>query len=324
MCQPEPVSAIDSAPPVCVLGLGLIGGSLLRAAARSGRQAWGYNRSSESVAAARADGFDADTDLDSTLQRAAASGAIIVVAVPLPAVDAALAAIAAHAPNNPITDVVSVKGEVRDAVERAGLSATFVGGHPMAGTSASGWAAGEVALFDGAVWVVATDDGVDPGVWATVTALALDCGSVVVPAQSREHDQAVARISHLPHLLAEALAVTGAAGGALALGLAAGSFRDGTRVAGSAPGLVNAMCEGNRDALLIALDEALELLQAARGDLLENASTTRLVDAGFAARERYASHERWDITDVSVGEPGWVDRMREAGRRGGVIRRTRP
>ncbi|MCX6475384.1 prephenate dehydrogenase, partial [Rhodococcus sp. (in: high G+C Gram-positive bacteria)] len=257
MCQPELVSAIDSAPPVCVLGLGLIGGSLLRAAVRSGRRAWGYNRSSESADAARADGFDADTDLVSVLQRANESGAIIVIAVPMPAVDATLEAIAAHAPDNPITDVVSVKGEVKAAVERAGLSAKFVGGHPMAGTSASGWAVGDADLFVDAVWVVATDNGVDADVWSQVADLALDCGSVVVPAESLEHDRAVARISHLPHLLAETLAITGAAGGELALGLAAGSFRDGTRVAGSAPGLVRAMCEGNRDALLVALDEAL-------------------------------------------------------------------
>ncbi|NMM83760.1 prephenate dehydrogenase [Rhodococcus sp. SRB_17] len=322
MCQPERVPATVSAPPVCVLGLGLIGGSLLRAAARSGRQAWGYNRSAESAEAARADGFDADTDLTAVLRKAHATSAIIVIAVPMPAVDATLEAIAAHAPNNPITDVVSVKGEVKTAVERRGLSTRFVGGHPMTGTSASGWAVGDVDLFTDAVWVVATDEGVDADVWTQVADLALDCGSVVVPAESLEHDRAVARISHLPHLLAETLAITGAAGGELALGLAAGSFRDGTRVAGSAPGLVRAMCEGNRDALLIALDEALELLQRARIDLHDNDSTAELVDAGFAARGAYESQERWDITDISVGEPGWIDRMRDAGRRGGVIRRS--
>lgn len=323
ICQPERVSATDSAPPVCVLGLGLIGGSLLRAAARAGREVWGYNRSSESADAARADGFEADTDLAATLRKAQKTDAIIVIAVPMPAVDATLEAIAAHAPNNPITDVVSVKGEVKAAVERRGLSARFVGGHPMTGTSASGWAVGDADLFVDAVWVVATDDGVDADVWTQVADLALDCGSVVVPAESLEHDRAVARISHLPHLLAESLAITGAAGGELALGLAAGSFRDGTRVAGSAPGLVRAMCEGNRDALLVALDEALALLQRARSELHAHGSAAELVDAGFAARGAYESHERWDITGVSVGESGWIDRMRDAGRRGGVIRRRR-
>ncbi|MGC0366379.1 prephenate dehydrogenase [Rhodococcus sp. 27YEA15] len=314
------MSASESSPPVCVLGLGLIGGSLLRAAAAAGRQAFGYNRSNESADAARTDGYDADTDLTAVLNRARDTGAIIVVAVPMPAVEATLTKIAEHAPGNPITDVVSVKGEVRDAVARAGLSSRFVGGHPMTGTSASGWSVGEASLFTDAVWVVATDDGVDAAVWSQVTRLALDCGSVVVPAESSEHDRAVARISHLPHLLAETLAITGAAGGDLALGLAAGSFRDGTRVAGSAPALVRAMCEGNRDALLDSLDEALRLLQDARTDLFENSSTATLVDAGHAARRAYDNHQRWDITDVSVGADGWIERMRDAGRRGGVIR----
>ncbi|MGV7394700.1 prephenate dehydrogenase dimerization domain-containing protein, partial [Mycobacterium kansasii] len=74
--------------------------------------------------------------------------------------------------------------------------------------------------------------------------LALDCGAVVVPAKSDEHDAAAAAISHLPHLLAEALAIT-AAEVPLAFALAAGSFRDATRVAGTAPDLVRAMCEAN-------------------------------------------------------------------------------
>lgn len=145
----------------------------------------GYNRSSESADAARADGFEAHTDLALALRQAHETGAIIVIAVPMPAVDATLEAIAAHAPNNPITDVVSVKGEVKAAVERRGLNARFVGGHPMTGTSASGWAVGDADLFVDAVWVVATDDGVDAQVWTQVADLALDCGSVVVPAESR-------------------------------------------------------------------------------------------------------------------------------------------
>lgn len=320
MCQPIRVSAEATDPPVCVLGLGLIGGSVLRAAVAAGRTAWGYNRSAGAVEDARADGFDADTDLEAVLRRAKRSGALIVVAVPVPALDAVLGAVATHAPDCALTDVVSVKRAVLDAVRGHGLGARFVGGHPMAGTSQSGWAAGDVALFRDAVWVVGTDDGVDPVVWGQVAALAVDCGSVVVPAAADEHDAAAARISHLPHLLAEALATVAAAGGDLALGLAAGSFRDGTRVAGTAPELVRAMCEANSGALIVALDEALRLLTDARDALSDSGSTETLVTAGHAARLRYENLERWEITDVTVGEDGWVERMRDAGRRGGALR----
>ena len=93
------------------------------------------------------------------------------------------------------------------------------------------------------------DDHVDPDVWVAVMNLALDCGAVVVPARSDEHDAAAATISHLPHLLAEALAIT-AGEVPLAFALAAGSFRDGTRVAATAPDLVRAMCEANADQVL--------------------------------------------------------------------------
>lgn len=320
MCQPVRVSVSVSAPPVCVLGLGLIGGSLLRAATRAGRDGWGWNRSAPTVDAARADGFDADTDLVAVLRRAAGSGALIVVAVPMPAVDATLAAIAEHAPGCPVTDVVSVKAEVAAAVARHGLRDRFVGGHPMAGTSESGWEAGDPELFRDAVWVVSADDGVDPLIWSQVARLALDCGAVVVPAESVEHDAAVARVSHLPHVLAEALALSGAAGGDLALGLAAGSFRDGTRVAGSAPGLVRAMCEGNRDALLTALDETLAVLTRARTELAAQGTVADLVESGHDARRRYERRERWTITGIEPGDDDWLAKMRDAGRRGGVLR----
>ena len=103
--------------------------------------------------------------------------------------------------------------------------------------------------------MISVDDHVDPDVWAEVMHLALDCGAVVVPARSDEHDAAAAAISHLPHLLAEALAVT-AGDVPLAFALAAGSFRDGTRVAATAPDLVRAMCEANADQLRAVLDRA--------------------------------------------------------------------
>ena len=114
--------------------------------------------------------------------------------------------------------------------------------------------------------MISVDDHVDPDVWALVMHLALDCGAVVVPARSDEHDAAAAAISHLPHLLAEALAVT-AGDVPLAFALAAGSFRDGTRVAATAPDLVRAMCEANADQLLPALDRTIDLLTAARDAL---------------------------------------------------------
>jgi prephenate dehydrogenase len=308
---------------VCVLGLGLIGGSIMRATAKAGREVFGYNRSVEGAQGAIADGFDASTELTQTLTRAADTGALIALAVPTPALPSMLAHVSELAPHCPLTDVTSVKSAVLDEVAAAGLLQRFVGGHPMAGTAESGWTAGHAGLFTKAPWVVSVDDHVDPAVWSMVMMLALDCGAVVVPAKSDEHDAAAAAISHLPHLLAEALAIT-AADVPLAFALAAGSFRDGTRVAASAPGLVRAMCEGNAGHLLPALDRAIELLNRTRDSLDWDNSVAELVEAGHAARSRYDKFPRPDIFTVVIGAENWREELAAAGRAGGVIRSALP
>jgi prephenate dehydrogenase len=309
----------DQKAPVCVLGAGLIGGSLLRAAAAAGYDAWGYNRSEAGAQAARADRFDVTSDLLGVLTRAADTDALIVLAVPMPAVDHMLADVSTFAPRCTLTDVVSVKEPVAAAVRKHGLSARYVGGHPMAGTSESGWAATDPGLFQGAAWAVGVDEGTHPQPWTRVVRLALDCGAVVVPVLAKEHDRAVARISHLPHVLAEALAVAGATGGELALGLAAGSFRDGTRVAATAPDLVRAICEPNAEALLGVLEETLTVLAAARDSLRQEGSLADLVEAGHDARQRYETAQRWPITDIRPGDHNWLGQLHEAGQRGGVL-----
>ena len=308
---------------MCVLGLGLIGGSLVRALTAAGRDVFGYNRSVDGVDAARADGFDASTDITEVLTRAADSDALIVLAVPVPALSTMLDRIRATAPECALTDVVSVKGAVLQSVADHGLLDRYVGGHPMAGTAHSGWAAGTADLFVDAPWVISVDDHVDADVWMRVMHLALDCRSFVVPARSDEHDTAAAAISHLPHLLAEALALT-AGDVPLAFALAAGSFRDGTRVAATAPDLVRAMCEANAEQLTNVLDRTIHALEQARNGLTALGSVAELVEAGHAARVRYESFRRPDIDTIAVGADNWRAELAAAGRAGGVIRSALP
>jgi prephenate dehydrogenase len=295
----------------------------MRVAAAAGHEVFGYNRSIDGVQAAKFDGFDATENLDEALTRAADSNALIVLAVPVPALPQMLGRIRDSAPNCPLTDVTSVKGCVLDEVRSFGLVERFVGGHPMTGTAQSGWSAGNARLFVGAPWVISVDDHVDPDIWTMVVNLALDCGAVVVPARSDEHDAAAATISHLPHLLAEALAIT-AGEVPLAFALAAGSFRDGTRVAATAPDLVRAMCEANADQLLPVLERTLGLLGNARDALAAKSPLSDLVEAGHAARIRYDSFSRPQIVTVVVGAENWREELAAAGRAGGVIRSALP
>jgi prephenate dehydrogenase len=193
----------------------------------------------------------------------------------------------------------------------------------MAGTTHSGWAAGNARLFVGAPWVVSVDDHVDPHCWALVTELALDCGSVVVPARSDEHDAAAAAISHVPHLVSEAVAAT-AGEIPLAFALAASSFRDATRVAATAPDLVRAMCESNAEQVLPVLNRTIELLTEAKTALTQQGSVAEFVDAGHAARARYDSFSRYEIAGIVVGDEDWRQQLAAAGRAGGVIRSVPP
>lgn len=302
--------------PVCVIGLGLIGGSVLRAAARAGRTVFGA--SDVAVADPRV-----EPTVAAALERAEREDALVVVAVPLPAVDEVLRLVAVHAPSCLLTDVVSVKEPVAEAVARRLPSARYAGGHPMAGRSESGWEAGSDDLFDGAAWVVTTEEDGSPEAWRAAVSLALDCGAHVVPTTAREHDAAVARISHLPHLLAAVLAATGVEGGSLALSLAAGSFRDGTRVMASRPELVLAMCEGNRGPLLDAVDEALGRLGAARGSLASTGGLAATIRAGHEARLALEDLRDADSEEIPIDltDPEAFETLRELGTAGGRVLR---
>jgi prephenate dehydrogenase len=221
------------APPVAVVGLGQLGGSLAAALAAAGRPVSGWDVDPAARNAAAARGVHITQEL---------SG-VVVLAVPLPAMATALDGLTVD-PDATITDLGSVKRPVLESVGAA-YGSRFVGGHPMAGTERSGHEATDPGLFTGARWAVCLEPDTELPRWLRVAEVALAVGAEVVPVTAAEHDDAVAAISHVPHLLAAALAAAAADAGPLALGLAAGSFRDGTRVAGSDPAFVTAMVEGN-------------------------------------------------------------------------------
>ncbi|EHK89422.1 prephenate dehydrogenase, partial [Saccharomonospora azurea SZMC 14600] len=220
-----------------------------------------------------------------------------------------------------LTDVTSVKVPVREAVRAVAPSVTFVGGHPMAGTAESGWQAAKDDLFSGAAWVTTVDDDTDLTAWREVSALAVALGARVVPLESETHDETVARVSHVGHLLAAVLASVGAAGGPVAAALAAGSFADGTRVAGTRPALVQAMTEGNRAALLPVVDEALGALGAARGSLASTGGLASTIEAGHEALRRMADQRNAPRTSVRVrlSAPDARDALLSVGHRGGHV-----
>jgi prephenate dehydrogenase len=254
-----------------VVGLGLIGGSLLRALAAAGHGVLGYDadpatRGMARTAAARAPA-GSRWQVTGTVRDAVAGAQLVVLAVPLPAVGTVLGELAGAGYTGLLTDVTSVKGPVRERVRGAVPLVGYVGGHPMAGRETSGFAAADPDLFRGCAWVLCLEPGeTDLSDWLTLARLVTGLGARVVPATADEHDHAVAAVSHVPHLLAAAL-TEAAAADPLALTLGAGSFRDGTRVAASRPALTGAMCGGNAAAVAAALDAVLDRLTEARAAL---------------------------------------------------------
>ena len=241
-----------------------------------------------------------------------------MLAAPVTAFDSLLDEVARSAPTVRLTDVASVKGSVADKVQRLCPDARYIGSHPMAGTQFSGWSAGSADLFDGAAWVTCLDEDSDLEVWQDVAALALAIGSRVVPAEAAAHDDAVARISHLPHLFALGLAQVAAAGGSLALSLAASSFADATRVAATRPELIRAMCEENRTALVGAMDEALGLLGVARGSLASTGSLQKITSGGHDARLAYERRGD-DLSALTLSGEDLIDQLLSVGAAGGHV-----
>ncbi|WP_244522476.1 prephenate dehydrogenase/arogenate dehydrogenase family protein [Geodermatophilus africanus] len=251
------------APPVGVVGLGQLGGSLAAALVAAGREVTGWDVDPAARDAAAARGVRIARELTG----------VVVLAVPLPAMAGALAGLGVD-PEATVTDLGSVKAPVLAELGPM-LGGRYVGGHPMCGTERSGHGATDPGLFAGARWALCVEPGTDLARWLRVAEVALAVGAEVVPATAAEHDDAVAAVSHVPHLLAAALAAAAGEAGPLALALAAGSFRDGTRVIGSDPGFVTAMVQGNAGPTAAAL--ARVLAQLAR-------PWPELVAAGHAVR----------------------------------------
>ncbi|GAB2479662.1 prephenate dehydrogenase [Jatrophihabitans fulvus] len=265
---------------VAVLGLGLIGGSLLQALRRAGLEVIGFDVDTTAAASASTAGFP----VAPTAEAAVHGADLVVLAMPLPSVEAAVRAIGPSLGDGTVlTDVGTLKQPVLAAVRDHAPQARFVGGHPLAGVEETGWPASDPALFRDCPWALTLEPDTELTAWLRVAALVCDLGARPVPTTSADQDAAVARVIGLPHVLAEALALTGLAGGPLGLSLAAGSYKSGSRVARTRPALVASWCDGN-PALVAALDDAIYHLTSARDALASGRSVTPLAGAGHAAR----------------------------------------
>ncbi|MGH9135884.1 MAG: prephenate dehydrogenase [Acidimicrobiales bacterium] len=236
---------------VGVVGLGLIGGSVHRAL---GDRAVGWDPDPAVRAAAAADGLTVADHRGDVL-----STPLVVVAAPLAVSHDVVAEVLAVVGDATVTDVASVKGPTLAA---AADNPAFVPSHPMAGTERSGWWASDADLFRGAPWLVLTSDGADEARVGDVEQLAAAVGAKPMRLDPTVHDKILARISHLPHVLAAVLTLLAEPH----LPLAAGSMHGAARVAAGDPALPTAMVDLNHDEVTAAIDELIGQLQRFRDD----------------------------------------------------------
>ncbi|MDX1646704.1 MAG: prephenate dehydrogenase [Longimicrobiales bacterium] len=215
-----------------MLGLGLMGGSLVRGLSASGlaRAVTGWSPRSVEREGAEAAGA---VDLAPADWRDAIRGTdLVVLAVPLGVAVELLPAIAQSTPDTTtLSDVASLKAPLADAARASGAIGRWVGSHPMAGGEASGFAASTRNLYEGArVWTVSV--GARPEHAARVERLWRGLGAEPVPVEADEHDRLMERVSHVPQLVSNALASVLEARGVEAVQLGPGG-RDMTRLASS-------------------------------------------------------------------------------------------
>ncbi len=233
-----------------IVGLGLIGGSIAVALRDRGWRVVGLDNDPAVVEAAVDQGVIAEAGLG--------GAEITFVAVPAGAVTAAVHH-ALEATSGLVTDVASVKGQIAKEVD----DQRFIAGHPMAGSEHSGLAGANPNLFDGAVWVLCPSATTEDVTLAEVRAVVADLGADVVVIDPDRHDEVVAMISHVPHLTAATLmrlASDRSLEHRALLRLAAGGFRDMTRIASGDPGMWIDICSSNKNAIVAVLDDLIESL----------------------------------------------------------------
>lgn len=295
---------------VGIVGLGLVGGSLALDLRDRDRRVVGTDADAEHRRLAADAGLEVVDDVDGVARAAD----LVVVAVPPGQVAEVLDGVHAVAPDAVTTDVASVKAPATLGV--ASPSPRWVGGHPMAGTERTGFAAARPGMLAGATWLLTPTDAVDRDALVAVLDLVLAVDAVPLVLDADEHDRLVAAVSHVTHLLSFALHdVAGGLGRELVDLVAGPSFRDATRVAASDPAFWADLTRRNRGAVAAVLGDVQRWLDAAGDE-----DTPALADRLTAARRRPVQPAHADPVTVDLDDlPGALARLRALGHEGHAV-----
>ncbi len=252
---------------IAVIGLGLLGGSVTRAVRAHVPGAITCGFDADAAVRVRARDIDLADQISETIAEAVAGADLVVLCVPVGAMEAAGRAIAPHlAPGVIVTDVGSSKASVARVLAEALPGVCVIPSHPVAGTEQSGPDAGFAALFKGRWCIVTPPADADEAQTARVAAFWEALGARVEMMDAEHHDRVLAVTSHLPHLIAYTIVGTASdleeVTQSEVIKYSAGGFRDFTRIAASDPTMWRDVFLSNREAVL-------EMLQRFSEDLTE-------------------------------------------------------
>lgn len=278
---------------IAILGPGILGGSVALALRKRqpASQVRLWARRSEAVVEARGMGIADIVSCD--LPEIVTGADLIILATPITVMRALAESVAACdlKPGCLVTDVGSVKAGVLTALEPVfeKTKAVFLGSHPMAGSEQSGIRAARADLFQGAACILTPREGADREAVTRLRSFWQALGCRVLEMSAAVHDERVARISHLPHVMAAVTTLAALRGGReSALDCAAGGFRDTTRVASGDPEMWTGILAGNRAEVLAALADArgalTEVLEILGG--MDEEALRRFLQEAKALRDR--------------------------------------
>ncbi len=278
---------------IAIIGLGLIGGSLALALKKSkarGTEIVGFSRSAKTVAAARKCGA---IDRSAKNLASAVSGAdMVIIATPVMVTGEVLASIAEHlSPDCVVTDTGSTKVQVMQwAGQYLSPQISFIGGHPMAGKETSGIGEADAGLFKGCVYCLTPSYCATPQAVRKLKKLVESIGAKPFFIDAETHDNLVAGVSHLPMLLSAAF-VTATTKSRLwpdMAKLAAGGYRDISRLASGNPEINRDICFTNQQKIIDWLDRYIEVIKGYRDLVAEDCG--ELAEMLAQARE---ARDKW-------------------------------
>lgn len=257
------------------IGLGLIGGSIAKALRERVKDVYivAYDINRDSLIASLADGV-ANLITDK-IDNSFASCDYLFMCAPVQKNDENLALIKQILPPNCIlTDVGSVKSDIHEHIKKAGLDKQFIGGHPMAGSERTGYINSKAILLENAYYILTPTDRVPKENITAYKELVTQMGALPLILSYEQHDYVTAAVSHLPHVIASSLVNlvrdSDSKDGIMKM-IAAGGFKDITRIASSSAAMWQQICLTNTENIVRLLDDYVASLQQIRQEITSKA-----------------------------------------------------